>query len=128
MHNIRYPEVTLSQVLNAGEERNICRAYPSAARAEEHEELYKDIMMWVRATPNSATDSILNILLSLIMLFSPDVDQELEDEPKVRKIQDNFLKTLQRYLSTAYPDVSTIDRAHMNGRKPRRPRDALIYP
>ena len=115
------------QVLNVNEDRNICLAYPSRARAEEHEELYKDIMMWVRATPNSATDSILNILLSLIMLFSPDVDQELEDEPKVRKIQDNFLKTLQRYLSTAYPDVSTIDRAHMNGRKTIGDDEILLY-
>jgi hypothetical protein len=65
------------------------------------------IMPWLRVTPNAATDSILNILICMIMLFncpSPEEEEDedgdhlplLEDTASVERIQANFIKVSEK--------------------------------
>jgi hypothetical protein len=51
-------------------------------------------------------DRVLNILLSLIMLFNPEVEAKLEDKPAIERIQTAFLRVLKRYMQDAYPEVN----------------------
>jgi len=53
-------------------------------------------------------DRVLNILLSLVMLFNSDVGCPLEDKPAVERIQTSFLRVLRRYMEDLYPEVKEI--------------------
>ena len=66
------------------------------------------MMSWLRRTPTSRVDDVLNILLSMIMLFHPDGAVHLEDRGQVEKVQNVFIQAAHRYISTTYPGESAL--------------------
>ncbi len=75
-------------------------------------------MYRVRLTPDSSTDLVLNVLMTLVMLFDVGGVRargiRLEDPVRVDGMRNKFLRILQRYLRCAYPQVR-VDTAGKGG-------------
>ena len=73
----------------------------------EHAAACGEITAWMRRRVDH-TDPVLNILLCMVMLFNPDVDEDmlLEDGAAVARVQDTFVKIATRYVASEYGDIS----------------------
>ncbi len=86
---------------------SIPNLYHASRVRDEFEAVWYQLGPRLRREPGAPSDLIFNILLVMIMLFSPVVRSGmLEDPHKVEAIQGKFVKILDTYLRMEYPDTA----------------------